>query len=122
MEKFKFFEFATADVCFEAYGKTLNELFENAALALFEIIINIKQIKHKTKKEIRIKANDLKSLMIKWLNELLFYVDSESIAFSKFSVHIEKNFLLEAKAFGEKISGKHETKQMLKQQHIIKCR
>ena len=37
-EKYKFLEdVAIADIAFEAYGKSLNELFENAALASFEL-------------------------------------------------------------------------------------
>ena len=36
--KYKFLEdIAIADIAFEAYGKDLNELFENAALAIFEL-------------------------------------------------------------------------------------
>ena len=50
--KYKFLEH-TADIMFEAYGKTLNELFENSALAIFESTANIKTVKAKIKKEIR---------------------------------------------------------------------
>jgi SHS2 domain-containing protein len=44
MEKFKFVDITSADVAFEAYGKDLNELFANAALAMFEVMINTKLI------------------------------------------------------------------------------
>ena len=37
MKKFEYFE-ATADIGFKAYGKTMNEAFENAGLAIFNII------------------------------------------------------------------------------------
>ena len=36
-KKFEFFE-VTADVGIRSYGKTLEEAFENAALAMFEVI------------------------------------------------------------------------------------
>ena len=37
MKKFEYFE-VTADIAFKAYGKNLNEAFENAGLAIFNII------------------------------------------------------------------------------------
>lgn len=37
MKKFEYFE-ATADIGFKAYGNNLNEAFENAGLAMFNII------------------------------------------------------------------------------------
>ena len=49
MPKYKFFDH-TADVLFEAYGKTLSELFTNAALALQEIQVDIKTVSPKKKK------------------------------------------------------------------------
>lgn len=114
MKKFEFLDFATADVVFKAYGKDLNELFSNAALAMFEVMINTKQVKEKIIKEIELKTDDLESLMFSWLNELLFYVDAESLAFSRFDVSIE-GYQLKAKCYGEKINTeKHETRTEIK--------
>ena len=105
MKKFKFIDITTADVAFLAYGKDLNELFENAALAMFEVMVNTKQVEQKVKREIKVKGNDLISLMFNWLNELLIYVDSENLAFSKFQVKVdESNFTLEAICEGEEIN------------------
>ncbi len=50
MKKFKFIDITTADVAFVAYGKDLNELFTNAALALSETMIDASQIEQKVKK------------------------------------------------------------------------
>ena len=114
MEKFKFIDITTADAAFEAYGKDLNELFANAALAMFEVMINTKQIKPKIERKVKVKATDLESLMFDWLNKLLVYVDSENLAFSEFNVKIN-NFELEAICRGEKINvKKHETRTAVK--------
>ena len=49
--KFKYLEnVAIADTCFEAYGKTLNEMFENSALAVSDCMVNLKEIKQKVKR------------------------------------------------------------------------
>jgi len=116
MKNFEFVDITTADVAFVAYGKDLNELFANAALAMFEVMINTKQIKPKVKKSIRISGDDLESLMFNWLNALLVYVDGENLAFSKFEVKInEKRFELHAVCEGENIdTKKHEIRTVVK--------
>ena len=116
MKKFEFLDITTADTAFAAYGKDLNEVFANAALAMFEVMINTKQIKPEIKKTVEIKAQDLKSLLFDWLNELLFYFGSENLVFSKFDPKIDKkSFKLNAICWGEKIDLKrHEIKTEVK--------
>jgi len=116
MRKFKFLDITTADIAFEAYGKTLNELFANAALAMFEVMVNTKQIKSKIKKNVELKSMDLKGLLFSWLNELLIFYGSENLAFSIFKVKIDKkNFSLKAECSGEKIDHKkHDVKTEVK--------
>ncbi len=116
MKKFEFLGFATADICFKAYGKTLEEVFANAALAMFEVIIETENVESIVVKEIKVQGEDLKSLMFEWLNELLFYVDAEGLAFSKFDVRIDENQMrLSAKVSGEPIDqAKHVIKTDVK--------
>lgn len=116
MERFKFIDITTADVAFEAYGKDLGELFANSALAMFEVMVNTGQIEPEIRKEVKVKGNDLQSLMFNWLNELLVFVDSENLAFSDFRVKIdEKKIELKAVCQGEKIDKKkHETRTLVK--------
>lgn len=116
MAKFKFIDITTADVAFVAYGKNLDELFANSALAMFEVMVNTKQIKPKVKREVKVKGNDLQSLLFNWLNQLLVYVDSKNLAFSEFNVKVdEKSLKLKAVCRGEKIDReKHETRTEVK--------
>ena len=116
MEKFKFVDITTADVAFEAYGKDLNELFANSALAMFEVMVNTEEIEPKVERKVELEANDLEGLLFEWLNELLFYYGSENLAFSRFEVEVdEKELKLKAKCFGEEINpARHETKTEVK--------
>jgi SHS2 domain-containing protein len=116
MKAFEFIDITTADVAFLAYGKDLNELFANAALAVFEVMINTKQVKKEKEEKVYVEGHDLESLMFNWLNELLYVSDSKNLAFSEFDVKIdEKNFKLEAVCKGEKIDPqKHETRTVVK--------
>ena len=108
--KFKFFEH-TADIGIEAYGKNLNELFENAALATSEVMVNTKQIKPSIKKEINLDNKNIDNLLVDFLDEIIYYKDAEELLFSKFEVIIKKDsiYKLKAKIYGEKINReKHE--------------
>jgi SHS2 domain-containing protein len=116
MEKFKFIDITTSDIAFEAFGKDLNELFANSALAMFEVMVNTEKVETKEIREIEVEGIDLESLLFNWLNELLFYYGSENLVFKKFEVEVnEKNFKLKAKAYGEKFNRKkHEPKTEVK--------
>ncbi|MEM5828191.1 MAG: archease [Candidatus Aenigmatarchaeota archaeon] len=118
MKKFEILEYPTADTGFIAYGKDLNELFENAAIATYSIMVNLDKVEPKIKKEINIEAIDLYQLMFKWINELLYFLDTEILVFSKFKVRIEEKdgkYFLHAEVFGEKVDkNKHELGTLVK--------
>ncbi len=114
-KKFEALDITSADVAFVAYGKSLNELFANAALAMFDVMINTSQVREKREISVSLSGIDLNSMMFNWLNKLLLFVDSESLAFSRFEVSIDqKKMNLTATCFGEKISEKHETRTEVK--------
>jgi SHS2 domain-containing protein len=116
MKKFEFLDITTADVAFAAYGKSLDELFANAALAMFDVIINTEQVEPKVKRKIEVKGNDLKSLMFNWLNELLVFVDGERLVFSNFKVKVDGDkHKLSAECMGEEMDAKkHELRTEVK--------
>ncbi len=119
-------DIATADIAFEASGKTIAEAFENAGKATFNIITELGTVQQKTEKKLTIQAEDMKALLFEWIDELLFYWDSENLVFSDFDVKIiekEKEYELKAIVKGEKIdSKKHSPKQNVKSPtyHLMK--
>ena len=76
MTKYRFLQH-TADVKFQAFGKNLEEAFENAFYALKESICGKIKVKPVDSKIIRIKGNDLNSMLYDFLEEFLFLLDSE---------------------------------------------
>ncbi|MEM0243523.1 MAG: archease [Candidatus Aenigmatarchaeota archaeon] len=116
MKKYEILDDITADIGFIVYGKSLNELFENAAIAMFEVMIDINSVEKSIEKIIEIESDSLESLMYKWLNELLYFVDSENLAFSEFKVDLnEEKLSLKAKCKGEKIDrNKHKIGTLVK--------
>jgi len=90
MKKYQFLKH-TADAKFKAYGKNLNEQFENAALAMFSIMFDIEKIKPVAEKKIEIKGIDIKAILYNFLEELLFLLDSQGFVLSQAKVSINKS-------------------------------
>ncbi len=96
----------TADVKFLAYGKTLEEVFENSALAMFNVMIDTRKISGELVKDFFLKSPDLESLIVDWLSEHLYLFEVDEIVFSKFNVdRIRKEnceYSITSRASGEK--------------------
>ena len=111
MKKFEYFD-VTADIGFYAFGKNLNEAFENAGLAMFNIISDTDNIDSDKAIEFEITSEDMVSLLYDYLEELLFYHEVEFMLFSEFDIEIEEtdnNYNLKAIIKGESINwDKHE--------------
>jgi len=102
--KYKFIEDLTSDVMFEARGKTLNELFENAALAMFDVLCKIEMVGDGKKIKVEVEAGNLDDLMFNWLQHLIALVDIEEMFFSKFEIVEISNNKLVGYVYGEEIS------------------
>lgn len=104
MNKFKFLQH-TADAKFQAFGKSLDEAFSNAALAMFSVMFETDKIKPKTSKKIEVKADNKESLLYNFLEELLFLLDAKSFFLHKvLSLKISKSnegFVLFAEVNGD---------------------
>ena len=114
MKRYEYFE-ATADIGLRAFGKDLNQAFENAGLAMFNIISDTSGIAPKREIEFEITSEDEVSLLYDYLEELLFYHETEFMLFSEFYVEIDGNLHLSAKILGEEIDwDRHERKTEIK--------
>jgi len=82
---FEFLEF-TSDVMFRAYGKSVEELFINAAKAMFTVICDIERVEAKRRVEIEVSASNLEELLFEWLSKLLTESEIEGLFFSTFSI------------------------------------
>ncbi len=115
MEKYKILDdVAIADVAFEIYGKDPNELFENAALAIFEQSADIKTITGEKKRSIDISSESLDTLLFDFLSELLYLKDAEQLLGKSAKVHIaqdKSSYSLQAEITGDVINQKKHTLQ-----------
>ena len=110
MKNYEYFD-VTADIGFKSYGETLNEAFENAGLAIFNIISDTSDIEPLREISFKIRSEDEISLLYDYLEELLFYHEIEFMLFSEFHVEIYDDLTLKATIRGEEINwDKHERK------------
>ncbi len=101
----------TADVGIVAYGANLEELFSNAALALFSLIIEPGSIEEKLQRNLKVSSEDRDSLLVNWLNELIYVFDAEHILFCRFDIDSLSENLLRATCYGESFDPtKHKIK------------
>lgn len=107
--KYKFLEnIAIADIAYEAYGRDLNGLFENAAIAIFELSADLKTIDAKEKIEFNLENEKIENLLYDFLSEILFLKDSKYMIFKNVKVEINQNKTYKLRAFleGETINPK----------------
>lgn len=96
----------TADVKFRAYGKTLEEAFANAALALYNVMVDTKDVKAKATKKIAAEGDDLPALLQQFLEQFIILLDTDNFFLSKIKkISIKKsssgNYSLAAVAAGD---------------------
>jgi SHS2 domain-containing protein len=105
MEPFEYLEH-TADVKFRARGRSLEETFENAALAMMGAMIDPATVRLEETWPVEIEADGLETLLYEWLSEVLYLFEVELAVFSRFDVKLEEDegdWRLSGKVGGEKV-------------------
>ncbi len=105
----------TADVGIIAYGADMKEAFANAAKALFSLITELDDVEEVMHRDIELTAPDQESLLVGWLNELIYLFDTENMLFKKFDITQLSQTHLKARSYGHKVdSSKHKLKTGVK--------
>jgi len=113
-KKFDIFEH-TADVGIVVYGAGRDELFSNAAYAMFSLITDLDDVTSSERMEIEIEADDLEILLVDWLSRLLFIYETEELIPGEFKVITEDKPLLKAEVYGERLDlNKHKINLLIK--------
>jgi len=84
----------TADIGIIARGSDLHVLFSNAASGMLSLLIGIDTLRRDTTREIRLEARDIESLLVEWLNELLYIIYTDRLVLCKFDILIDGNRLV----------------------------
>jgi SHS2 domain-containing protein len=105
----------TADVGIIAYGADMKQAFANAAKGLFSLITELDDVKEVLHRDAELTATDEESLLVEWLNELIYQFDTEGIVFKRFDIIELENTRLKARSYGEKVDrSRHRLKMGVK--------
>jgi SHS2 domain-containing protein len=101
----------TADVGIIAYGADLKQAFANAARGLFSLITDLDGVEEILHRDAELTASDEESLLVEWLNELIYQFDTEGIIFKRFDIIRLDSTRLKARSYGEKVDkSRHKLK------------
>jgi SHS2 domain-containing protein len=92
----------TADMGIRGFGETKQEAFEQTAIAMIAVSVELDKIRQTETVEIACEGNDDETLLFVWLNKILYEMATRKMLFSKFEVRIDGNKLA-GKAYGEKM-------------------
>jgi SHS2 domain-containing protein len=105
----------TADIGLHAYGSTLAELFIHAAQGMESLMVPLEQIRTGTSREITVEGHDPVSLLVAWLNELIFLFDTEYLLLRDFVIETISETRLTARVSGEPYDAqRHELSSAIK--------
>jgi SHS2 domain-containing protein len=96
MHRYKLFDH-TADLGVEIYGKTVNELFANAAFSIFDIITDLKHVTPTVERKIVVEGEGWEDLLVNYLREVLYMFNGEGLLLKEYSIqkidprHLEGN-------------------------------
>ncbi|MCX8194770.1 MAG: archease [Candidatus Micrarchaeota archaeon] len=109
----------TADIMFEAYGKSYPEALENAAKAMFSVIGSAKE---KERVVLSVSAHSLEELTVQALADLLAYADTHEVVFSRMKVRKfdGEKCSVELEAWGEKKRPRDSVKAVTYHELMVK--
>jgi len=97
-----------ADIGVLGRGATLEQAFEQAAVALVAVICDPRRVRPREAVALQCEAPDRELLLVDWLNELVYAMATRRMLFARFRVHIEDG-RLRGEAWGEPLdAARHE--------------
>jgi protein archease len=124
---FEIFE-VTADQGIRAWGQDLPEVFTNAARGLWSLMVEPGTVRPRLAYPVRAEASDRETLLVAWLNELLYLYETQGVALAEFTITRLEAESLEATVTGEPLDRERHppvghvkavTYHMLSLQHTV---
>lgn len=114
-KKYEFLEH-TADAYVAAYGRDLIEAFENAAVAMFDVMTDVEAVEPKIEDSVEARGEDEYALLYSWLESLLVKSDVNRMLYSKFKISTlnreSEGFKLTARIWGEEFDAKRHLQKV----------
>lgn len=99
----------TADLGIRVRGLSLKELFENAARAMFDLIVDLDTVKTRNQMAIEIRGEQREELLADWLRDLLYRYNGDKYLSKEFKIEKISPRGLKARVRGEKLDMSRHT-------------
>lgn len=96
----------TSEVGFESTGETLEEAFENAGKAVFELMTDIDRLRCDQETTFTVESENLEALLFDFVDELIYLSQAEGLLLCTFNIsigEIEDGYRLVCEAEGQEI-------------------
>ncbi|MBN2114709.1 MAG: archease [Acidimicrobiia bacterium] len=90
----------TADTGIVAVGATLEEVFENAAFGMFDLMFDLSLVPPEEECHVEVEGDDPAELLVAWLSALLTEADIRGLAFCRFRLEGLRSCCLSGGAAG----------------------
>lgn len=91
----------TADIGIRAHGYTRDNLFLQAAIAVQAVALDAAAVEPRAMYPLEATGEDRDSLMVNWLNEVIYHLDGARVAFHHFVITQMADTFITAEGWGE---------------------
>ncbi len=91
----------TADLGLQVWGRTLSELYANAAEGMCGLYFDLAAVEPREKRTIAVQGYDREEVLVAWLGELLYHIEVEYFLPCHFDILSLDETHLEAEVAGE---------------------
>ncbi len=105
----------SGDVGIKAYGASREEAFVNAGIGMYSLITDIGNINERQEIGIEVKSDSIEGLLVSFLNELIFRLDTYGFIGRKIEVGHFSDNLIKVNVYGEEFDiDRHERRLLVK--------
>ncbi len=105
----------SGDAGVRATGKSIEEVFGNAAVGMYGLVTNLEKIRGIKTITVEAESQSPDGLLVAWLNELIFRLDTDGFIGRKVNIVELKSNTVRAEVTGEQFDpAKHEGRLLLK--------
>ena len=105
----------SGDAVLEATGASLGEAMAGAAQALFAVMVDLRGVRVSRWTDVEVTSTDASSLLVDWLNELLYQAETAGLLLRRFDVQQASGTRILARCGGEPLDPRrHQLKAHVK--------
>ncbi|MFN3479154.1 MAG: archease [Thermodesulfovibrionales bacterium] len=105
----------SGDVGIRAFGRSLEELFVNAASGMYNLITDTGAVEERKSINVEVESHSLEGLLVSWLNELIFQFDTYGFVGKEIVIKEFSERGLKASLSGEDFDeARHEKRLLVK--------